>query len=255
MTGLADDVDASIESVDRSAELDDIDLMESSVGSRWRRITWPQVLMALVVVGYIAYFTRRSLDIHHALGTSSYDSALYDQGVWLLSRFETPFVTLMGRNLFGDHTSFILVLLVPLYWIWPAAGVLFFSQAAAIGAGAIPVFLYARTRLGNEWMSLALGAAYLMHPAVGWTNLENFHPDSYLGVFVGFAIWAALERRWKTYLVFVLLSLLVKEDASLVLVPLGIWVGAKRDWKIGRGDGDRQPCVHGSCECSLSCAV
>lgn len=233
MTGLADDVDASIESVDRSAELDDIDLMESSVGSRWRRITWPQVLMALVVVGYIAYFTRRSLDIHHALGTSSYDSALYDQGVWLLSRFETPFVTLMGRNLFGDHTSFILVLLVPLYWIWPAAGVLFFSQAAAIGAGAIPVFLYARTRLGNEWMSLALGAAYLMHPAVGWTNLENFHPDSYLGVFVGFAIWAALERRWKTYLVFVLLSLLVKEDASLVLVPLGIWVGAKRDWKIG----------------------
>ena len=100
MTELADDVDADIESVDGPADSNDTDsndneLIEPHTGPRWRRITWPQVLMAMVVVVYVAYFTRRSLDIHHALGTASYDSALYDQGVWLLSRFETPFVTLM----------------------------------------------------------------------------------------------------------------------------------------------------------------
>jgi uncharacterized membrane protein len=33
--------------------------------------------------------------------------------------------------------------------------------------------------------------------------------------------------------VFVVLSLLVKEDASLVIVPLGIWVAIKRDRRIG----------------------
>lgn len=205
----------------------------SGARQRLTGVTVPQVVMGAIVVVYVAAFTRRSLDIHHALGTASYDSALYDQGVWLLSRFETPFVTLMGRNLFGDHASFILILLVPLYWIWPAAGVLFFTQSAAIGAGAIPIFLYARTRLNSEWMAVTMGAAYLIHPAVGWTNLENFHPDSYLGVFVGVALWAALERRWRTYAVFVVLALLVKEDASLVLVPLGIWVSLKRNWRIG----------------------
>ena len=198
-----------------------------------RGITVPRVLFAMVVVAYVAYFTKRTLDIHHALGTASYDSALYDQGIWLMSRFRTPFVTLMGRNLFGDHTSFILVALVPFYWIWPSAGVLFFAQSAAIGAGAIPIFLYARRRLASEWLALAMGATYLMHPAVGWTNLENFHPDSFLAVFVGFAIWAALERRWRTYLVFVVLALSVKEDASLVLVPLGVWVAMRRSWKVG----------------------
>ena len=36
----------------------------------------------------------------------------------------------------------------------------------------------------------------ILHPAVGWANLENFHPDAYLGFLVGMAIWAALERRW-----------------------------------------------------------
>jgi uncharacterized membrane protein len=198
-----------------------------------RRMTLPQWLMVVVIVIYVAYFTRRTLDLHHGLATSTYDSALYDQGLWLLSRFESPFVTLMGRNLFGDHASFVLLFLVPLYWVFPAAGIMFFAQAAAIGAGAIPVFLYGRNRLGSEWFALVAGAAYLVHPAVGWTNLENFHPDAFLGVFVGFAIYGALERKWGVYAVFVVLSLLVKEDASLVIVPLGIWVAVRRDRRAG----------------------
>ena len=115
------------------------------VGERFRtwaaRRTPGEVILATMVIAYVWYYTARSLDNHHALGTSSYDSALYDQGVWLLSQFEAPFVTLMGRNLFGDHASFILLFLVPVYWVVPAAGVLFFAQSAAIGAGAIPVFL------------------------------------------------------------------------------------------------------------------
>lgn len=207
------------------------------VGERLRgwaaRRTLGEVIMATMVVAYVWYYTARSLDNHHALGTSSYDAALYDQGVWLLSRFEAPFVTLMGRNLFGDHTSFILLFLVPVYWVFPAVGVLFFAQSAAIGAGAIPVFLYGRKRLGHEWYGLIAAAAYLVHPAVGWTNLENFHPDGFLGAFVAFAIYAALERKWRMYAVFVVLSLLVKEDASLVIVPLGIWVAIQRDKRRG----------------------
>ncbi|MEM1333762.1 MAG: DUF2079 domain-containing protein, partial [Actinomycetota bacterium] len=197
--------------------------------ARAASVTVPQALFAAAVLGYVWYFSVRSLNNHHALGTSTYDSALYDQGVWLLSRFEEPFVTLMGRNLFGDHTSFVLLFLVPIYWVFPGAGVLFIAQSVAIGAGAIPVFLYGRKRLGNEWYALFAAFAYLVHPAVGWTNLENFHPDGFLGAFVGFAIYAALERRWRMYAVFVVLSLLVKEDASLVVVPLGVWVALQRD--------------------------
>jgi uncharacterized membrane protein len=198
----------------------------------WRITGW-QIGLVVAVAAYVTYFAGLTLDIHHGLGTSSYDSGLYDQGIWLMSRFHAPFVTLMGRNLMGDHTSFILVLLVPFYWLFPAAGTLFFTQALVIGLGAVPVFLYARRRLQSEAMALVLAGAYLLHPAVGWTNLENFHPDAFLGLAVGMAIWAALERHWKTYAVFVVLSLLVKEDVSLVLVPLGVWVGLKRDRRIG----------------------
>lgn len=189
-------------------------------------------VLAMVAL-YTWHFTRETLDIHHGLGTAAYDSGLFDQGIWLMSRFETPFVTLMGRNLMGDHTSFVLVLLVPFYWLFPAAGTMFFFQALAIGAGAIPVYLYARNRLGREWSAVVFAAVYLLHPAVSWTNMENFHPDAFLGVFVGFALYGALERRWRVYTVFVVLALLVKEDVSLVIVPLGVWVAIYRDRRTG----------------------
>ena len=68
---------------------------------------------------------------------------IFDQGVWLLSRFHAPFVTVMGRNLFGDHTSFILLLAVPLYWIWPHAQTLLVLQTCLLAAAAIPIYLLA----------------------------------------------------------------------------------------------------------------
>lgn len=204
-----------------------------SIGRAVRSIEPATWIVVAMIGAYTAFFAKRTLDIHHGLGTASYDSALYDQGIWLMSRFEAPFVTLMGRNLMGDHTSFVLVLLVPLYWIVPAAGTMFFAQAAAIGMGALPVYLVGRSRLESPWMAAGMAGVYLLHPAVSWTNMENFHPDAFLGVFVGFAVYAALERRWRLYAVFVVLSLLVKEDVSLVIVPLGLWVAIKRDRRIG----------------------
>lgn len=191
---------------------------------------WPLIA---VMAAWTWHFTRTSLSIHHGFGTSAYDLGLYVQGVWLLSRFQTPFVTLMGRHLFGDHTSFILVLLVPFYWIAPSADTLLTIQSAVIAAGAIPIFLYARSRLESSAAGFLFGTIYLAHPAVGWTNLENFHPDSFLGLFIGMAIWAGLSRHWRTYGAFVVLALLVKEDVALVVLPLGVWVALRRDLRIG----------------------
>jgi uncharacterized membrane protein len=201
--------------------------------SALRRLTVWHLGLLVAMVLYVIWFTSLTLDIHHGLGTSSFDLGLYDQGVWLLSRFEAPFVTLMGRNLFGDHTSFILLFLVPLYWLWPSVGVLLFIQSVVLAAGAIPVFMYARRRLPANWMAFVCGIAYLCHPAVGWTNVENFHPDAFAGVLVGFAVYGALERKWRVYAVFVVLALMVKEDVALVIAPLGVWVALRRDRRIG----------------------
>jgi len=189
--------------------------------------------MLVAVAAYAVYFSYTTVRIHQGLGTSAYDFALYDQGIWLLSQGKTPFVTLMGRNLFGDHTSFILLFVVPLMWIFTSTSMLFVLQSVVIASGAIPVYAYARKALESDALGCVMACSYLLYPAVSWTNVENFHPDSFLGVLIGIALWAALGKRWRWYGAAVVLALLVKEDVVLVIVPLGIFVAVRRDVRIG----------------------
>ena len=107
LNGHATDLPVVEEPADDGIDTEAPDSLLGRLGYWLRNVAPATWLVLLLVAIYVAYFTNRTLDIHHGLGTSSYDSGLYDQGLWLMSRFEEPFVTLMGRNLFGDHTFFL----------------------------------------------------------------------------------------------------------------------------------------------------
>jgi uncharacterized membrane protein len=177
-----------------------------------------------------SYWTIRH---HWGYGTQAFDFGIYDQGLWLLSRFKSPFVTVMGRQLFGDHTSFILLPLVPVYWIFPSATVLLFAQAAALGSAAVPTFLLAREKLRDERLAAAMSVVYLLHPAVAFINLEQFHPDVFEVPLVLFALWFMVRRRWVGFLLCVAGALLVKEDVALLTLGLGVYVAFRHDRRIG----------------------
>ncbi len=201
--------------------------------ARVRRISSWTLVVCAAIFTYALYFSFTTVQIHRGIGTSAYDFGLYDQGIWLLSQGKTPFVTLMGRNLFGDHTSFILLPLVPLMWMFSSTSLLFVVQTLAIASGAIPIYAFARKHLESDALGCVFACTYLLYPAVSWTNVENFHPDSFLGVFIATALWAALHRKWRWYVGAVLLALMVKEDVVLVVAPIGVWVALRRDVRIG----------------------
>ena len=199
-----------------------------------RRVPEAGTLAAFALAcAHAVWTTRLQWDIHRGLGTSAYDVGLYDQGVWLLSRFKAPFVTLMGRNLLGDHASLILFFIVPFYWFVPGTETLLAIQSVVVAAGALPIYFFARRRLSSQTAGLVFAFAWLANPAVNGANLENFHPDSFLGVLFPVALFALLTRRFRLYAVFVVLCALVKEDVSLVLVPLGMLAALRGDLRRG----------------------
>ncbi len=192
---------------------------------------WAAVILAMLC--YAVFYGILSCAKYRAYLAPGFDIGIYDQGLWLLSRFKEPFVTVLGLNIFGDHSTWILVLLVPLYWIAPDPQTLLVVQTLALALGAIPVFLLGRMVLRNRWLGLIPVAAYLLMPALGWLNLENFHPDSLEVPLLLFALYFVVRSRWRAYLVMVILLLLVKEDVSLVLIPLGIYVALSRNRRMG----------------------
>ncbi|MTA92904.1 MAG: DUF2079 domain-containing protein [Actinobacteria bacterium] len=191
---------------------------------------WAMCAMALAHAVWMSWL---QVDMHLGLGTFAYDVGLYDQGVWLLSRGEAPFVTLMGRNMLGDHASLILSFVVPFFWVVPGTATLLVIQAFVVAAGAIPLYLFARRVLHSGAMGFAAAFLWLANPAMNGSAMENFHPDSFLGLFIPLALYAAHAKKWRLFAVAVVLAVMVKEDVLLVMVPLGIYVAWKYDRKKG----------------------
>lgn len=201
--------------------------------NRLQNVSLWTIVMVTMACAHAIIVTRLQWDIHRGLGTASYDAGLYDQGLWLLSRGEAPFVTLMGRNLFGDHASLILIFVVPLYWLVPGTETLLALQAVVIAAGAIPIYFFARRSLNSSLLGLLMGIVWLVNPAVNGTNLENYHPDSFLGLFVPIALICALTKRWRGYWIAVVLCLLVKEDVLLIVIPMGAMLAVRGEVRRG----------------------
>jgi uncharacterized membrane protein len=193
-----------------------------------------RLLLLSAFLAYVALYlswTFRNYDGH---GVLAFDLGIFDQGVWLLSQLKTPFVTVNGRHLFGDHASFILLPFALVYRVLPSAKVLLAAQTGALALGAWPVFLIARDKLRNETLAALLAVAYLLHPVVGWTNLsEDFHPDAFEVPLVLFAVWFLLRHRWVGYWVCVGALLLVKEDVGLLTFALGVYVALRHDRRVG----------------------
>jgi uncharacterized membrane protein len=85
----------------------------------------------------------------------------------------------------------------------------------------------------GEPLALVAVVAYLFHPALSWTALENFHPDAFLAPLIALAVWSALSTRWGWFAAAVLAILATKEDAALVVAGIGVWVALRIDRRRG----------------------
>lgn len=190
-------------------------------------------LVIALILAYVSWFTYQSMRMYYGYGYAPFDLAIFDQGYWLLTHFHIPFVTVMGRNLFGDHTSFILLAFAPFYRMFPEPQGLLVFQTLAIAAAAIPIYLIARKLIHNSTIATLLVAVFLLNPSIEQGNLQQFHPEALQVLIISLALYAAIESRRRLLFVMVALSLLVKEDAAVLVVPLGLWVLWRRDRKWG----------------------
>lgn len=203
---------------------------------RWARDRWlagsrlvafarrEPLLVALVILAATAYGVYSIWEHDHF--QSEYDLGIFDQAVWLYSRFHSPFVTINHVSVLGDHFSPILVLLAPLYWLYANPRTLLIAQGALIAASIIPVFLYARPRMGRVGAYL-LAAAYALFWGISAAVAYNFHELAFAPLLLALTVYLADRGRWRAYIVALGLLLLVKEDMSIIAVFVGVWLASR----------------------------
>lgn len=191
------------------------------------------VLLAMVAA-YVAVFLTLSLLRYSNFRGSGLDTAIYNQVIWLFSRFKAPVSTLRGMHFFGDHLSPMLVLLAPLGWLGKGKPPAVLTvQTLALAAGAIPVYLLSVRKLHSRWAGLGLAAAYLLYPALQNLNLADFHPEALGTVFLLFAFLAIDKRSFGWFYALCVLTVITKEDMALPVLVLGIVVYFLYDKRAG----------------------
>jgi uncharacterized membrane protein len=187
------------------------------IPSRPRRLVWWGAAIFVLAYGIAMVWQYTNFGIH------AFDFGIFDQGLWLLSRFEEPFVTVRGLHLFADHSSYIMFLLVPLYWVLPFQEVLAVFIVAAVAAGGPITYAIARRAGATPWLAAVAGLLFLLHPAMAWLAYDNFHPEI-LVVPLALAGFLAIQRdRQLLGLALFGVALTAKEDIGLLLVPLGLY--------------------------------
>lgn len=169
--------------------------------------------------------------------SESIDVVYFHQTIWQLSEFKIPYLWNLNQPQFpiwSQHFSPILMFLAPFYWVDHSEGLLMMLQAVAAIAGAIPIYLIAKQLLKTRSIGLAMSFAYLAFGGLQYGFGYGFHEILFFPVLFLWAYYFYLHKKTKLYILFIILSLFVKEEVAFITLFWGIYLFLfKRDKIIG----------------------
>jgi uncharacterized membrane protein len=191
----------------------------------------PAALLGLAIGAWVVLFATLAWRNQSNFDTTGFDIGIHDQAIWLIADGKSSFDTVRGLGYFAENVNLISLVFVPFYWLGAGPHFLIAVHTAAVGAGAIPLWLIGRDRLNSPWVALSLPAAYLLYPTVGYLCWWGYHPDSLAILPLLLAWWFALRRRWVGYAACAVVAMACKEDAALAVLGLGaalvVWPAAR----------------------------
>jgi uncharacterized membrane protein len=200
------------------------------------------LILIVAVTLYVIAYSSLSIAAYRT-GHTLFDLALFEQSFWSAARGSLFSVSLevtrpdlvAQMSHFGRHFSPIFFLLLPFYLLYQQPSTLLVLQSLALGGAAIPLYLFARRRLGSSPVALVFALLYLASPATHDVNTVNeFHELAFVVPLIFLAFYAIETDRWPLYAISVLGMLMVKEDVALEVIALGLFVALiARQRRIG----------------------
>lgn len=190
-----------------------------------------------MVAGLTVLYTVLAVRQHLEFRTAGWDLGIFEQAIRGYSQLQPPIVVLKGAGftLLGDHFHPILVLLGPLYRLFPSAVTLLVVQAFLFALAAFPLVAFAERTLGRRTavaVGLVYGASFGIASAVGF----DFHEIAFAVPLIAFSLSAYGQGRLRAAAAWALPLVLVKEDLGLsVVAVIGVLIALHGARRLGVG--------------------
>lgn len=200
---------------------------------------WASILLGMMVIVYIWYFSWTSLLRLNTLNAHYFDLGIMHQTTHNTFRSFTTGDSSMFLELtdpYGPnqikrmaiHNDMILALLAPLYSIHDGPETLLIIQTVVLALGAVGLYLIGRKIFPDyvygKAVSLFVAAAYLFYPALHFSNLFDFHGVVLSTGFLIFMFYFWLDKRFICSFVMFVLAILTKEQVALTTAFFGLYI-------------------------------
>ena len=198
---------------------------------------WLDLLPAALTVLIGAWvLVTYSVGQWRAMTVPSWDLGIFSEAAKAYSHLDAPIVPIKGPdyNLLGDHFHPILVLLGPLWALFPSGLTLLIVQDLLLAVSAWPIVRLAQ-RLTHPMVALALGLTYVLSWGFQGAVAAQFHEIAFAVPMLAFASAAFVERRWLAVACWSAPLVLVKEDLGLTVLMIGLAVAVRGLREVKRG--------------------
>lgn len=186
----------------------------------------------IVLIGsalYICLLGTFSILRHYSFITCGLDLGVFMQSLWTTANAEGFLYNTIEHQLhssisqLGTHFQPILLFLVPIYKLFPKAETLLLLQVLSITMGGLILYKFAILILKDSKTALWIYMLYLFNPFIHGIIRFDFHPVSLAIPFIFLTAYYIELKRYKKAFISSFFVLLVKEDAGLALISLGMF--------------------------------
>ena len=192
------------------------------------RAAVPVIVPAAVVLVGAATLIAYSVNQWRSMQVPSWDLAIFSELAKDYAHFQAPIVPIKGEgfNLLGDHFHPILVLLGPVWRLFPTPLALLIVQDILLAVSAWPITRLAMRTL-TSWAGGALGLFYVLSWGFQGAVSAQFHEIAFAVPMLAWASAAFVERRWRACALWCAPLVLVKEDLGLTILMAGLAIALR----------------------------
>lgn len=191
--------------------------------------------MTWIIFSIAFFFFSGSIWLRHSwFQTSSWDLGIFDQATYLISQGLIPNSSLLNFHILGDHGSLVLY---PIGWlskIFPSIKLLFILQGLALASTVFPLSKIAKYNNLSKKFTITSLLVFVLYPVVFNVAIFDFHPEVLaLPLIMEVILLISYSKYYFRIFLCLLFSLACKITMSFLVFGIGLWMIAKKRFKLG----------------------
>lgn len=192
-------------------------------------------LSASVGIAVALVYTCFSVLQWRSYAVPSWDLGIFTQLARDYAHLQPPIVPIKGQgfNLLGDHFHPILILLGPVYAIFPSAFSLVVLQNLLFGFAAATITWIASTVMRSLALAVGIGLAFGFSWGLQSAVEVQFHEIAFAVPLLALSLGCFLQHRWLGSALWAAPLVFVKEDLGLTVIAMGLLILVKTRTPVG----------------------